>query len=97
MYVAGSIDTPEKIAHIKQGGAAGFTIGTAALDGRYPAADKEVPTQLAAIIRDVANLNRYPPQGRVRDNRATAPAQPPSDGRLSTRWPEVKKFRYDHH
>lgn len=59
IYVAGSIDTPEKIADVKEGGAAGFTIGTAALDGRYPAADRDVPTQLAAIILDVARLNRH--------------------------------------
>jgi hypothetical protein len=65
VYVAGSIDTPEKIADIKQGGAAGFTIGTAALDGRYPAAGMEVPIQLAAIMQDVASLNHAPFQGRV--------------------------------
>ena len=37
VYVAGSIDTPERIAVLKDAGAAGFTIGTAALDGKYPA------------------------------------------------------------
>ena len=57
VYVAGSIDTPERIAVVKEAGAAGFTIGTAALDGKYPAEDKDVPGQLAAILRDVATLN----------------------------------------
>jgi len=59
VYVAGSIDTPERIAVAKQAGAAGFTIGTAALDGKYPAEDKSVAGQLAAIIRDVAALNQH--------------------------------------
>ncbi|WP_129274540.1 cupin domain-containing protein [Bradyrhizobium betae] len=59
VYVAGSIDTPEQIAILKEAGAAGFTIGTAALDGKYPADDKDVARQLGAIIRDVAVLNRH--------------------------------------
>ena len=59
VYVAGSIDTPDQIAAVKRAGAAGFTIGTAALDGRYPAAETDVSSQLAAIIRDVAALNNH--------------------------------------
>lgn len=59
VYVAGSIDTPERIAVVRESGAAGFTIGTAALDGKYPANGKDVPSQLAAIIRDVAELNKH--------------------------------------
>lgn len=59
VYIAGSIATPERIAIVKETGAAGFTIGTAALDGKYPAEDADVPTQLAAIIRDVARLNNH--------------------------------------
>jgi mannose-6-phosphate isomerase-like protein (cupin superfamily) len=59
VYVAGSIDTPDQIAAVKQAGAAGFTIGTAALDGKYPASDTDVSSQLAAIIRDVAALNNH--------------------------------------
>jgi mannose-6-phosphate isomerase-like protein (cupin superfamily) len=59
VYVAGSIDTAERIAILKEAGAAGFTIGTAALDGKYPAEDKDVSGQLGAIIRDVAALNRH--------------------------------------
>jgi mannose-6-phosphate isomerase-like protein (cupin superfamily) len=59
VYVAGSIDTPGRIAALKEAGAAGFTIGTAALDGKYPAERTDVPGQLATIIRDVALLNRH--------------------------------------
>ena len=59
VYVAGSIDTPEQIAVVKAAGAAGFTIGTAALDGKYPAEGKDVPSQLSAIIRSVASLNNH--------------------------------------
>ncbi len=58
VYVAGSIDTPERIAVVKGAGAAGFTIGTAALDGKYPANGRDVSSQLTAIIRDLAALNR---------------------------------------
>jgi len=59
VYVAGSIDTPGRIAALKEAGAAGFTIGTAALDGKYPADGSDVPSQLKTIIRDVAMLNRH--------------------------------------
>lgn len=59
VFIAGSIDTPERIAIVKESGAAGFTIGTAALDGKYPAGGKSVPDQLSAIIRDVARLNNH--------------------------------------
>lgn len=58
VYVAGSIDTPERMGVVKEAGAAGFTIGTAALDSKYPSDDKDVPGQLAAIICDVARLNQ---------------------------------------
>jgi len=59
VFMAGSIDTPERIAIVQNAGAAGFTIGTAALDGKYPASGKDVPSQLTAIIRDVAALNKH--------------------------------------
>ncbi len=79
VFVAGSIDKPEQIARMKEAGAAGFTIGTAALDGRYPAKSTKLGDQLAAVIRDVAVLNRHISEirktslaevfGNVRDNR----------------------------
>jgi len=59
VYVAGSISTPQRISIVKAAGAAGFTIGTAALEGQYPADGKDESSQLAAIIRDVAALNHH--------------------------------------
>jgi mannose-6-phosphate isomerase-like protein (cupin superfamily) len=59
VYIAGSIDTRERIAVVQRVGAAGFTIGTAALDGKYPANGEDVLSQLTAIIRDVAALNKH--------------------------------------
>jgi hypothetical protein len=51
VFMAGSIDTPERIAIVKGAGAAGFTIGTAALDGKYPAGGKDLASQLGTICR----------------------------------------------
>lgn len=59
VIMAGSIDTSERIGLVKDAGAAGFTIGTAALDGRYTAKGHDLPNQLAAIMRDVAVLNMH--------------------------------------
>lgn len=59
VIMAGSIHTPQRIGVVKDAGAVGFTIGTAALDGDYPADGADVASQLAAIIRDVAALNRH--------------------------------------
>lgn len=49
VIVAGSIDSPERIAAAKAAGAAAFTIGTAALDGRFPADSPALADQLRAI------------------------------------------------
>lgn len=59
VIVAGSIADPARIAAVAEAGAAGFTIGTAALDGEYPALSKDLEAQLAAIVRDVAELNGH--------------------------------------
>lgn len=59
VYIAGSIDNAERITAVKEAGAAGFTIGTAALDGKYGTGQRDVADQLAAIIRDVAALNNH--------------------------------------
>ena len=59
VYIAGSIDTLERIESSKTSGAPGFTNGTAALDGKYPANGNDLPSQLTAIIRDVAALNKH--------------------------------------
>ncbi|MEM6901463.1 MAG: cupin, partial [Pseudomonadota bacterium] len=59
VIVAGSIATRDRIASVRHAGAAGFTIGTAALDGEYPAESQNLVTQLSAIVRDVADLNGH--------------------------------------
>lgn len=59
VIVAGSIADRSRIEAIRDAGAAGFTIGTAALDGDYPAEGAGLEAQLAAIVRDVADLNGH--------------------------------------
>lgn len=59
VIVAGSIADRYRIAAVQRAGGAGFTIGTAALDGRYPADAKGLEAQLVAILRDVADLNGH--------------------------------------
>jgi hypothetical protein len=49
VIVAGSIDRPEQISAIRHSGAAGFTVGTSALDGRFPADRPMLASQLHAI------------------------------------------------
>ena len=49
VIVAGSVDRPEQIETIRQSGAAGFTIGTAALDGKFPANSTDLDCQLRTI------------------------------------------------
>jgi hypothetical protein len=50
VIVAGSIDRGEQIAAARAAGAAGFTVGTAALSGRFAAAGPDLASQLAAIL-----------------------------------------------
>jgi len=50
VVVAGSINGPDRIARIRDAGAAGFTIGTAALTGRFAGAAPDLPSQLSAIL-----------------------------------------------
>jgi hypothetical protein len=56
VIVAGSIDDPAQIAAASEAGAAGFTIGTAALEGRFPASGTALATQLGAIMRALAQI-----------------------------------------
>ncbi|RFB81232.1 hypothetical protein [Methylovirgula sp. 4M-Z18] len=49
VIVAGSIDSPERIHTVFDCGAAGFTIGTCALDEAFPAPSPGFPAQLKAI------------------------------------------------
>ncbi|MCC6940825.1 MAG: hypothetical protein IT551_04340 [Novosphingobium sp.] len=51
VIVAGSIDCADQIAAARAGGAAAFTIGTSALDGRFPAPGTNLEAQLAAIMQ----------------------------------------------
>jgi NAD(P)H-dependent flavin oxidoreductase YrpB (nitropropane dioxygenase family) len=51
VIVAGSIDSPERVADARAAGAAGFTVGTAAFGGRFPAPGRDLASQLAAILR----------------------------------------------
>ena len=59
VIMAGSIGSRERIEIVHRSGAAGFTIGTAALDGDYPADSPELETQLRSIQRDVADVNKH--------------------------------------
>ncbi|PYG27359.1 cupin domain-containing protein [Pelagimonas varians] len=59
VIVAGSIADETRIAVVHGAGAAGFTIGTAALNEEYPTDEKGVEAQLTAILRDVADLNGH--------------------------------------
>jgi hypothetical protein len=49
IIVAGSVDRPDQIEIIRRSGAAGFTVGTSALDGRFPAESSALDCQLRAI------------------------------------------------
>jgi hypothetical protein len=55
VIVAGSVDRPEQIEDIRRSGAAGFTIGTSALDGRFPASSPALASQLKAISACLAS------------------------------------------
>ena len=97
VYVAGSIATPERIAIVQDAGAAGFTIGTAALDGKYPADGTDVSSQLTAIIRDVAALNKHlSPIHKQHLLTAVdgfhAPAAPKVEGTINNMQLKVAKF-----
>ncbi|MEO1723521.1 MAG: cupin domain-containing protein [Pseudomonadota bacterium] len=59
VIVAGSVADKIRIAELRDAGAAGFTIGTAALDGGYSADGPGLEAQLTAILRDVADLNGH--------------------------------------
>ena len=59
VIMAGSIGSRERIQIVRRSGAAGFTIGTAALDGDYAAGSPELEMQLRTIQRDVAGVNKH--------------------------------------
>ncbi len=51
VIIAGSIDRPEQIATLRAAGAAGFTVGTAVLDGQFQSGGTAVAEQLDTILR----------------------------------------------
>ena len=54
VIMAGSVNGPEQIEMIRKSGAAGFTIGTAALDGEFPAERTDLECQLRTITACMA-------------------------------------------
>jgi len=98
VFMAGSIDTAERIAIVKHAGAAGFTIGTAALDGKYPASGKDLASQLNTIIRDVAALNQHLSPIHKKNlskvfNGLRAPSAPTVEGRVNNMQIKVAMFQ----
>ncbi|HEY1944186.1 MAG TPA: 4-hydroxythreonine-4-phosphate dehydrogenase [Roseiarcus sp.] len=55
VIVAGSIDGPARVAAVAASGAAGFTIGSAAIDGVFPAPSRDFAAQIRAIQQAVAS------------------------------------------
>ncbi len=49
VIVAGSINDPARICAVRASGAAGFTIGSAAIDGDFPAPGRDFASQIRAI------------------------------------------------
>ncbi len=54
VIVAGSIDHPGRIAEVAASGAAGFTVGSAAIEGAFPAPARDFVAQIRAIQQAVA-------------------------------------------
>lgn len=54
VIVAGSIDRPSRIAMVAASGAAGFTIGSAAIECAFPAPARDFAAQIRAIQQAVA-------------------------------------------
>ncbi|QKO38479.1 4-hydroxythreonine-4-phosphate dehydrogenase [Serratia marcescens] len=58
VYIAGSIDREERIAAVVAGNAVGFTVGTAALDGMFPADKPGLTAQVNAVKCLIGNVIR---------------------------------------
>jgi 4-hydroxythreonine-4-phosphate dehydrogenase len=54
VIVAGSIDSPARISAVLASGAAGFTVGSSAIAGEFPAASRDFASQIRAIQRSAA-------------------------------------------
>jgi|SRR5579872_1175308 len=64
VIVAGSIDRRDRIEAVVEEGAAGLTIGTAVLDGVFPAESEALVDQLHAVQGMIHGALRRPPKGR---------------------------------
>ncbi|MGB5834919.1 MAG: hypothetical protein WBG92_23445 [Thiohalocapsa sp.] len=72
VIMAGSVADSARISVLRNAGAAGFSIGTAALEGAYPGAVESLETQIAAIVHGVAALNGHlSPFGRKSPHHAS--------------------------
>ena len=58
VYIAGSIDREDRIAAMVTGNAVGFTVGTAALDGVFPADKPGLTAQINAVKCLIGNVIR---------------------------------------
>ncbi|HAT4913479.1 hypothetical protein ACJ8QI_04220 [Serratia sp. CY84636] len=58
VYIAGSIDREDRIAAVVTGNAVGFTVGTAALDGVFPADKPGLTAQVNAVKCLIGNVIR---------------------------------------
>jgi len=56
VIVAGSIDAPGRVRAAAIAGAAGFTIGSAAIAGAYAPGERDFAAQIRAVLRTVAEL-----------------------------------------
>jgi hypothetical protein len=57
VIVAGSINDPTRIGLVRESGAAGFTVGSAAVDGDFPAPARDFASQIRAIQRAAADCD----------------------------------------
>ncbi len=60
VIVAGSINDARRIAAVAESGAAGFTIGSAAIEGAFPAPARDFATQIRAIRQAVDATQQSP-------------------------------------
>ncbi len=59
VIMAGSIDRADRVRTVAESGAAGFTVGTAALDGAFPAESEGFAAQVRAILDITTEARRH--------------------------------------
>jgi len=62
VIVAGSIDHPSRVAEVAASGAAGFTVGSAAIEGAFAAPSRGFASQIQAIQRAAAQARSPAPR-----------------------------------